>query len=86
MQSTIGSMTCIAALPAYLQFVSDSQDIAPIKEHLGKQIPCESSITGYLNVEGYDAFFVSIADGDYVEIWGICGIVPYNSKLTTRLL
>jgi hypothetical protein len=70
----IGSMSVVGALPQALEFVSDSQDVAPIKEHIGE------------SAEGYDAFFVSIADGDYTEVWGICGIVPYRSKLTTRLL
>jgi hypothetical protein len=67
-------MAAVGALPSELQFVSDSQDVQPIKDYLGE------------SADGYDAFFVAIADGDYVEIWGICGIVPYNSKLTTRLL
>ena len=70
----IGSMTAIAALPKDLQFISDSQDVAPIKEHIGE------------SASGYDAFFVRVEDGDYAEVWGICGIVPYRSKLTTRLL
>ncbi len=56
-----------------LQFISDSQDITEIKKHVGKEaIP-------------YDSFFVSTADGDYTEVWGMCGIVPYLSKLATRL-
>jgi hypothetical protein len=70
----IGSMTAIAALPRELEFVSDSQDGAPIKDHIGE------------TAQDYDAFFVHAVDGDYVEVWGICGIVPYLSKLTSRLL
>jgi hypothetical protein len=69
----IGSVSAVGALPKELQFVSDSQDVTPIKEYVGD------------SASGYDAFFVHTEDSDYTEIWGICGIVPYNSKLTTRL-
>ena len=71
--NNVGSMSAVAALPVELQFVSDSQDVQPIKEYLG-------SIA-----EGYDAFFVNVVDGDYSEVWGIVGIVPHKSKLTSRL-
>lgn len=70
----VGSMSAVAALPSGLQFVSDSQDVQAIREHIGEA------------ATGYDAFFVSVGDGDYNEVWGICGIVPYKSKLTTRIL
>jgi hypothetical protein len=69
-----GTMTAVAALPSELQFVSDSQDVAPIKEYIGA------------DADGYDAFFVHVEDGDYTEVWGIVGIVPYLSKLTSRIL
>ena len=70
----IGSMSAVGALPHELLFLSDSQDVESIKEHVG-----DSAI-------GYDAFFVHVADGDYAEVWGIVGIVPYNTKLASRLL
>jgi hypothetical protein len=70
----IGSMSAVGALPKDLQFVSDSQDVAPIKEYIGE------------SAQGYDAFFVAIQDGEYREVWGIVGIIPYNTKLTSRLL
>lgn len=54
-------------------FVSDSQDTAPIKDF----IP---------SAKDYDSFFVLTVDGDYVEVWGMVGIVPYKSKLVSRLL
>jgi len=69
----IGTMTAVAAISQGLQFVSDSQDVQAIRELIGE------------SASGYDAFFVGVADGDYSEVWGICGIVPYNTKLTTRL-
>lgn len=70
----VGSMSVVGALSPALQFVVDSQDVAPIKTDLGAV------------ADGYDAFFVGIENGDYTEVWGICGIIPYSSKLTTRLL
>ena len=67
-------MTAVMALPEQLQFVSDPQDTAAIKEHIGAA------------ADGYDSFFVATADGDYTEVWGMCGIVPYKSKLVSRIL
>jgi len=57
-----------------LQFISDSQDTAAVKQHLG-------SVAGE-----YDSFFVKITDGDYVEAWGMCGIIPRLSKLVSKLV
>ena len=54
-------------------FVSDSQDTAPIK----------ASVAG---ADAYDAFFVLVGDGDYTEVWGMAGIVPYKSKLASQLV
>jgi hypothetical protein len=66
----------VANLPVDLQLVSDSQDTASIRFDFGPEW------------EGfdYDSYFVRIADGEYKEIWGMSGIVPYNSKLVTRLV
>jgi hypothetical protein len=33
----------------------------------------------------YDGFFVKEKDGDIIEIWGFVGIVPYLSKLVSKL-
>lgn len=55
------------------QFVSDSQDVKPIKESLG---------TGGGE---FDSFFVKIGDGDYVEVWGIHGVIPYTNKTAYQL-
>lgn len=69
----IGSMRIVANLPD-LQFLSDSQDVQAVKDYIG-----ESALP-------YDAFFVGVGDGDYSEVWAIVGIIPYLSKLTTKLL
>lgn len=67
-------MRTVANLGQHLYFVSDSQDVQAIREHLGE------------DAGNYDAFFVDVRDGEYVELWGMCGIVPYNSKLVSRLI
>ena len=59
-----------------LQFVSDSQDTAAIRFDFGPQWD------GF----EYDSYFVRIADGEYKEIWGMCGIVPRLDKMVTRLV
>lgn len=74
MNRAIGSMSAVAALSKELQFTCDSEDVKAIKEHIGK------------SADKYDAFFVGVENGDYTEIWGIVGIIPYNTKLTRRLL
>ena len=66
--------TIVRALPAELQFVSDSQDVQAVREHIGA------------DANDYDAFFVGVVDGDYTEVWGMVGIVPYLSKLVSRLV
>lgn len=59
-----------------LQFLSDSQDTAAIRYDFG------SEWDGF----EYDSYFVAIADGEYTEIWGMSGTVPYKSKLVTQLV
>ena len=63
----------VSELPAALQFVSDSQDVDAVKEHIGQA------------AQEFDSFFVNVQDGDYSEVWGMCGIVPLNSKMVTRI-
>lgn len=53
--------------------MSDSQDVAPIK----------CAIKG---ADEFDSFFVKTGDGEYLEIWGICGIIPYTHKNAYRIL
>ena len=63
----------VSALDKELLFVSDSQDVQPIKELLG-DIAAD-----------YDSFFVEIKDGDYWQVWGMEGIVPWLHKSVTRI-
>lgn len=66
--------TTVNNIPNAAQFVCNSQDCLAVRESLGR-------IT-----DGYDAFFVIVEEGDYCAVWGICGAVPYLSKLATRLI
>lgn len=66
--------TVISALDPTLTLVTDSQDTDAIREHIGRK------------ASGYDSFFVRVENGEYTEVWGFAGIVPYNSKLVTRVL
>jgi len=67
-------MRVVANLGQHLNFISDSQDVQAIREYLGE------------DAGNYDAFFVDVQNGEYVEVWGMVGIVPYNSKLVSRLI
>ncbi len=73
---TTNTVSIVSLLNKDLQFVSDSQDTAEIRFDFG---PAWDGFE-------YDSYFVKIADGEYREIWGMCGIVPFNSKIVTRLV
>lgn len=53
--------------------LTDSQDVAPIHEHFGRQ----GQSRGVTDLSG---FFVVARNGDYNAIWGFYGIVPYIYK------
>jgi len=74
MELSKNKMRTIANLGQHLQFICNSQDVKPIQEYLGE------------DAGNYDAFFVDVQDGDYTEVWGMVGIIPYNSKLVSRLI
>lgn len=56
-----------------LLFLSDSQDVETIKDHIGK------------DADEFDSFFVRVADGDYDAVYGMHGIVPLTSKPVWRV-
>ena len=66
----------VSELDPKLAFVSDSQDVAAIRDHCGLT----------LTDNQFDSFFVDIADGDYTEVWGMFGIVPRNDKNVYRVV
>lgn len=49
-------------------FVCDSQDVQAIRDDLG------------ITSNDYDSFFVLVGDGEYIEVWGMYGTVPYLNK------
>lgn len=55
-------------------FVSDPQEVNYIKND------CKG-----LKDSPYDSFFVKIEDGEYKEIYGMEGIIPYLSKTVTKV-
>jgi len=57
-----------------LIFVSDNQDIKFIKDFISE------------TKKDYDSFFVKIENGDYTEIYGIYGIIPYLSKKVYQII
>lgn len=65
----------VSELNPELQFISDSQDVQPIREHLGLTLPDNQ----------FDSFFAGQKDGDYSEVWGMFGIVPYNERAVYRV-
>lgn len=52
-----------------LILLTDSQDVEELREQF----------------TGYDSFFVLAEEGDYSEIWGFVGSIPWNSKLVSKL-
>jgi hypothetical protein len=65
--------TIIKLLPHNLRLVTDSQGTERIREEVGEP------------AAGYDSFFVREEQGELAAVWGFCGIVPYLSKLVTKL-
>jgi hypothetical protein len=65
----------VQEIDSSLIFVSDSQDVQDVKESVRTSDSAE-----------FDAFFVGVKDGDYTEVWGMYGIVPYNYKNVYRVL
>ncbi len=59
-----------------LQFISDSQDVEAIKDFISWR---------YGDLADYDSFFVKVEDGDYIEIYGMTGIIPYLEKEVTEI-
>lgn len=52
---------------------------------------CETDADHIKDVVGgeaydYDTFFVKVENGDYTEVWGMHGIIPYFYKAVTRIL
>lgn len=61
-------------LPADVIFISDSQDVAAVKRHVGSK------------ADEYESFFVRVAGGDYHAVYGMNGIVPLLYKSVKQIL
>jgi len=57
-----------------LQFIDTSQEVEEIKKHLGRR------------AKEFDSFFVRVEDGDYAEVYGMRGIVPYKNRYVEQLV
>lgn len=45
-----------------------------------------SSIFGEDNLPfGFGGYFVTVEDGEYGEVWGFMGIIPYTNKTAYRI-
>lgn len=62
-----------------LQLLTNSQDVKFIKKYLGNDI-------AQFDLECIDGFFVKEEDGDYIEIYGFSGCIPYLCKELYRLI
>ena len=66
-----------------LQFISDSQDVAAVKEYLQGLKAVHELLN--ISLDDYDSFFVKVEDGDYSEVYGMAGIVPYLYKSLDKI-
>lgn len=55
-----------------IQFVTDSQDVQAVKN----MVPGASN---------FDSFFVKVQDGDYSEVYGMQGCVPWLERTIERI-
>ncbi len=58
----------VKQVPQDMQFISDSQDVTEINRHFG------------IESGEFDSYFVYVDGGDYVQVFGMEGIVPYLYK------
>ncbi len=56
-----------------LTLVTDSQDVRALKRSVGGR------------ARGYDGFLTDIRAGDYAEVWGFRGNVPFLDKFACRV-
>ena len=61
-------------IPQGVDFDSDSQDVQAIKDLVGHK------------ADEYDSFFTVQCDGDFIAVWGMIGIIPYNTKSVKRIV
>lgn len=64
----------VSELNPELIFVLDSQDVKSVKEYVGE------------SAREYDSFFVGQREGEYTEVWGMFGILPYLNRIVYPVL
>jgi hypothetical protein len=67
--------TChVSEIPENATFLCYSLEADSIKEDIGKI------------ANEFDAFFVIIGEGEYTDVWGIHGCIPYLDKVAYKIL
>lgn len=74
----IGTVADIQNDPRYKDYslATDSQDVEAIWDHFGNDP----------TVKDFDGFFIDVKDGDYVDVLGFPGNVPYLYKSLYRIV
>lgn len=58
-----------------LVYINDSQEVAFVKEFLaGKNKECQQEL------EDFNAFFVKVGDGNYIEVFAITSNIPWLNQ------
>jgi hypothetical protein len=57
-----------------LVFTNSDCEVETIKTHLGKK------------AKEFDSFFVHVRNGDYAEVYGMMGSVPYLNRQVVQLV
>jgi hypothetical protein len=70
MSDTLQTST-VAAMPDEFAFINDSAEVFHIAASLGRP---------------FNAFFVHAVDGEYVEVWGMYGVIPTLNRPVYRVL
>lgn len=65
----------VAELPDYFAFVNDSDEVFHLSMSLGRAVE-----------HRYGAFFVYAVNGEYVEVWGMFGVIPVLTRPVYRVL
>lgn len=66
----------VSDLSPDLVFIADSSEVLSITNYLG----------GKLVKHRYHSFFVRAVDGEFVEVWGMFGIIPFLDRVVYRIL
>ncbi len=65
----------VAAMPDHFAFINDSDEVRHLSIDLGRCVQ-----------DRFGAFFVHAADGEYVEVWGMFGVIPTLGRPVYRVL